>query len=109
MSDNPHHGSVTVRTEDGEFELIENVADVAEVSPGRLQVVLMDQSATIVSGTLFAGWGMWKLWLDCNREKLEKYEVRSPCTMPGGHIKFRTNHGIRTHGRTMKRLKRPDI
>jgi hypothetical protein len=108
MSDTPTK-SITIRTDGGEFEQIENVADVAEIMPGRLQVVYMDETSEFVSGSLFGSWGPWKMWIDRD-DDLRKLFVDSVMTYPPndtisydqGNLKFRSSGRI-------KRLKQPSL
>lgn len=102
-------GSVVIQTDDGELETVEDVADVAEVTPGRLQVVLMDETAEFRSGSLFGGWGEWRLWLDCDGDELEYHVGENPLTMPDNTIRVTSDYGKIDRLGTIKRLKRPNL
>ena len=102
-------GSVTIRTDDGELETIKNVADVAEVTAGRLQVVLTDETSEFRSGSLFGGWGNWRMWFDCGGDEFEHHIGENPLTMPWGFIRFQSKCGFRDRGGSIKRLRRPEL
>jgi hypothetical protein len=102
-------GSVSIRTEDGEIELIEDVADVAEVTPGRLQVVFTDKTSEFQSGSLFGGYGSWKIWIDCTGDELEKYVGDDPLSMPGDYVKLQADYGTVKRDGPIKRLRRPNL
>lgn len=107
---NAEPGSIVVEVEDGEKATIENVADAAEVTPGRLQVVFMDESSEFIEGSLFGGWGEWRVWLQPDHPgEVEKYEGTNPLTMPGDNIRFRPEHGTTERAANIKRLKRPNL
>lgn len=103
-------GSIVVDYEDGEKATIENVADAAEVTPGRLQVVFMDESSEFIEGSLFGGWGEWRVWLDPNYPgDVEQYTGENPLTMPGEYIRYRPENGSRERAARIKRLRRPNL
>jgi hypothetical protein len=100
-------GSVFFETGE-EIERCENVADVAEMVEGRLQVVFIDESTEFREGRIFGAKGAWKMWHD-RRGTLDKFVADDPMTMPAGFTTFR--HDGHDHERTgrIKRLKRADL
>lgn len=102
-------GSVAIRTDDGEIEQVTDVADVAEVTPGRLQVVFTDKTSEFRSGTLFGGYGTWKVWIDCTGDDLEKYVGKNPLSMPGDYVQLRADYGTVKRDGPIKRLRRPNL
>ncbi|TQQ81897.1 hypothetical protein [Halonotius roseus] len=103
-------GSIVVRTANGDFETIENVADVAELVSGTLKVVFEDTTEETVSGSLFGGWGAWKLWLDPPAgDGLQKYIGEDPLTMPNDSIRFRIDEGTLHRAARIKRLKQATL
>lgn len=95
---------------DGEIETVDDVADIAEISPGRLQVVYADESSEFLSGSLFGGWGEWRVWLDTERgDELQQHVGEDPLTMPRDFIRFRSSHSTQDRAATIKRLKLPNL
>ena len=101
--------AIKIRNDDGDLESVENVADVAEVMPGRLQVVYEDESDEFVPGSLFCGYGRWKIWLNPRDGEIEKYIGEDPMTMPGEFIRFHEGDVPTDRAATIKRLKRADL
>ena len=96
-----------IKTDDG-IESVENVADIAEMTPGHLQVVCMDESSEMISGSLFGGWGDWKMWLELNGS-VEQHVVERVLTVPTGAVEFNKDGRMYRTGGHIKRLKRPNL
>lgn len=99
-------------TDDSEFIERENVADVAEVAPGRLMVAFLDGEQDMTDGEIFGATGRWKMWHD-RAGTVEQFWADSPLTMPAGFTRFRFRVGddwLRLdRGGRIRRLKRPDL
>lgn len=108
MSTSETDGLLVIDTGDG-LDKRRDVADVAEVSEGRLQVVTLDGETEMVDGHLFGGFGYWKMWLDDGRGIATVDPAFSPLTMPGDYIAFDYD-GLRheKYGDVL-RLRRPDL
>jgi hypothetical protein len=104
-------GSVIIQDDAGGTETVENVADVAEMVPGRLQVVFIDETREVYQGALFGGWGHWKMWIDTEGfgDGVEKHVGENPLTMPRDFIRYKLENISRDVPGTIKRLKRSNL
>lgn len=100
--------TVFIETDDG-IEKHTNVADVAEVSDGRLMVAGVDGDQEMVGGSIFGAFGSWKMWFEGPDGTVEKHQPESPIKMPYGAVQFTDKHGRREGSGRIKRLKRIDL
>ena len=107
-----NENTVTI-TADGSMETLNDVADIAEVAPGRLMIATLDGSRDMTGGTIFGSFGEWKMWHEADTGDVIQYLAETPLTMPGDVTKFRYRDNERWYdaqrsGR-IKRLKRADL
>lgn len=105
---------VTVWTPDG-IDRFPDVADVAELTADRIQVVAEDGEKATVNGRIFsARGGTWKLWLDDGNGLLQVDPVVGPIwsfpfTDEHDLIQFEYDGSTHRRGGRIKRLKRADL
>ncbi|QRV15078.1 hypothetical protein JMJ58_19555 [Haloterrigena salifodinae] len=100
-------------TSDGTPEF-PNIADAAEVTEGRTQLVNLGGEGEMVDGRIFGVWkGTWKMWLDTGEGILNADPVEAPImTYPAGSrdvIRFTYDGVEREQYGRVKRLKRADL
>ncbi|WP_074793256.1 hypothetical protein [Haloferax larsenii] len=101
-------------TTDGD-KRFSQVADIAEVTEERVQVVYLDGSREMVDGYIFAVFeGAWQMWLDTGSgilrvDPAEGPILTLPFTSDSDLIKFQYDGLKRSHGGRIKRLKRSDL
>lgn len=101
-------------TDDGSVSY-PDVADAAEVSEGRVQLVFLDGETEMVDGQIFATWeNDWKLWMDTGRGIIHAEPVSAPIlTLPytkkNDLIKFDYDGYENRKAGRIKRLKRYDL
>jgi hypothetical protein len=102
---------VAIRT-DGSIEQINDVADIAEVAPGRLMVATSDGDREMIDGMILGASGIWKMWHD-QAGAVVQYVAESPWTTPPDVTTFRyrhDDHWLRmSRGGRIKRLKDNDL
>ena len=101
---------VAIKTDDG-IETIPDVADVAEVAPGRLMIATRDGDRDMTGGEIFGAFGVWKMWHE-RAGAVEQFVADTPLTMPGDFTRFRQPGDLpvkRDRGGRIKRLKRADL
>jgi hypothetical protein len=108
----PSRTDLILETDEGELETIENVADVAEVAPGRLMVASLSGDREMVGGRIFGAYGQWKMWHETG-DDTEQFLAAGPITMPDDFTQFLVNRDGEwmDHARSgrIKRLKRADL
>jgi hypothetical protein len=108
MDDSP--GCVIVRNDEYETETVEDVADIAEMAKGRLQVVHTDESTEFVNGVILGGWGDWKIWLDpAVGGEMEKVTGEDPLAMSYGRLHYLTGETSVSTDAKIKRLKQSNL
>ena len=107
-----NENTVTISVE-GELDQLPDVADIAEVAPGRLMIATTDGDRDMTGGEIFGAFGSWKMWHAGGNNEVEQYLAETPLTMPGDVTKFSYRDDDRQYkaersGR-IKRLKRADL
>jgi hypothetical protein len=102
---------VAIRT-DGSIEQINDVADIAEVAPGRLMVATSDGDREMIDGMILGASGVWKMWHE-QAGAVEQYVADSPWSTLIGVTTFQYQDGSRwirmSRGGRIKRLKDNDL
>lgn len=103
---------VAIKTDDG-IEQLPDVADIAEVAPGRLMVATRDGEREMIGGSIFGASGVWKMWHE-QAGVVEQYVAESPWTTPPNDVtRIRYQQGDRWYrqdrGGRIKRLKKPNL
>ncbi|WP_200531574.1 MULTISPECIES: hypothetical protein [unclassified Halorubrum] len=92
-----------------------DVADAAEVTEGRVQLVFLNGETEMADGQIFAVWeDEWKMWLDTGRGIINAEPVTGPIlTLPytktNDLIKFDYDGYEQRKAGRIKRLKRADL
>ena len=107
-----NENTVTISV-DGKLDQLSGVADIAEVSPGRLMIATTDGERDMTGGEIFGAFGSWKMWHDGGNNEIEQYLAETPLSMPNGVTRFEYHSNDRTYrdersGR-IRRLKRADL
>ncbi|QSG06345.1 hypothetical protein [Halapricum desulfuricans] len=79
--------NVMILTDDG-IEQHTNLADIAEVMDGKLQIADLDGNRELVPGTIFGASGRWKMWHENDHGEIERFVAEKPLTMPGDFTRF---------------------
>jgi hypothetical protein len=105
---------VIIETDDGR-QTLTDVADVAEVMDGRLQVADLDGNREMISGSIFGAFGRWRMWHENRVGEVEKFTSDTPLTMPGDFTRFYYENDRlecllkQERGGRIKRLRRADL
>jgi hypothetical protein len=89
------------------IDSIETVADVAEVTPDRLQIAYLNGEREMVDGQIFGACGDWKIWLEHPKSGIETHVGTYPITLPSDVIAI--DGGKTQREGRLKRLKRADL
>ena len=99
---------VAIKTESG-IESVENVADIAEVSSGRLMIAEVSGDREMVDGTIFGAWGRWKTWHESDAGVIATFVSDDPMTMPDDVIRFGIDGYTQDKTGRLKRLKSAEL